>query len=240
MFGRRVLFAACMICGGGGAFGQSVQSPANFASPPPLGNITPNTVAATSMSVSTGSPNIGIDLNAVGYGTAGIYVHASGTAGPVAVNSTGTYTTCFWCDSSTAPYGMYMSGSYSSFAIYANGMIWTTQGIKFTNLAFSNTAPTISSGFGVGPLVVNNNGTSAFRINVGTGGTATSGVVGLPAAATGWNCMATDITTQSSTVFITKQTASTTTTATLKNYNTAGALAAWVASDILAVNCVAF
>jgi hypothetical protein len=83
------------------------------------------------------------------------------------------------------------------------------------------------------------NGTAAFRVNVGTGGSATSGVIGLPTAANGWNCYATDITTQSTTVFLTKQTASSASSATIGNFNTAGAAAAWVASDILAVSCFA-
>lgn len=103
--------------------------------------------------------------------------------------------------------------------------------------AASATAPTISSGFGTGAAITANNGTIAFRVNVGTGGTASSGVVGLPASAVGWNCYATDLTTQSSSVFLTKQTASTTTTATFTNYNTAGTATAWVANDILSISC---
>ena len=114
----------------------------------------------------------------------------------------------------------------------------TTGGIA--NSLLSRTAPTISSGFGTSPSVTANNGTAAFRINVGTGGTATSGVIGLPTAANGWNCYATDITTNSASVFLTKQTASTTTTATLGNFNTSAAATAWTASDILAVSCFAF
>jgi hypothetical protein len=107
-------------------------------------------------------------------------------------------------------------------------------------LLIGGATPTISSGFGTSPSIANNNGTAAFTINVGTGGTATSGVIGLPTATTGWNCQATDITTNSATVFITKQTASTTTTATIGNFNTSAAAAAWAASDILRVSCFAF
>lgn len=104
-------------------------------------------------------------------------------------------------------------------------------------LLCSATAPTISSGFGTGAAIVSSNGTCAFQINVGTGGTANTGVIGLPAANAGWVCSATDITTTSSTVFMTKQTASTTTTATVKNFNTTAAAAAWAASDKLDVIC---
>ena len=56
------------------------------------------------------------------------------------------------------------------------------------NPLFSATTPTISSGFGTTPSIVNSNGTAAFSINVGTGGTASSGVITLPAATTDWNC----------------------------------------------------
>jgi hypothetical protein len=107
-------------------------------------------------------------------------------------------------------------------------------------LGYSATVPTISSGFGTSPSVVASNGTLSFEVNVGTGGSATSGVIGLPTATTGWHCDATDITTASSTVFLTKQTASSTTTATVGNFNTAGAAAAWVASDKLRVSCFAY
>lgn len=106
-------------------------------------------------------------------------------------------------------------------------------------LAISSTAPTISSGFGTTPSITANNGTIAFRLDVGTGGTASSGVIGLPTATTGWNCSVDDVTTPAS--FITDQTASTTTTATVQNYSrTTGLATAWTASDILAVSCAAF
>lgn len=108
-----------------------------------------------------------------------------------------------------------------------------------TNLLISNTAPTISSGFGTGPSVTANNGTAAFRINVGTSNTG-NGVIALPTAATGWNCYATDITHTSAAVSQTKTTGSTTATATLQNYTDLSATGAWVDSDILAVSCFAF
>lgn len=108
------------------------------------------------------------------------------------------------------------------------------------HLADSATAPTVSSGFGTSPTIPSNNGTTAFTINVGTGGTATGGVVGLPAATTGWSLHCDDVTTQSTNVFITKQTATSTTTATLTQYNTAGTATAWVASDILVCQARAY
>jgi hypothetical protein len=107
-------------------------------------------------------------------------------------------------------------------------------------LLISATAPTISSGFGVIPSVPANQGTAVFTINVGTGGSATSGVIALPTASNGWYVQCTDVTTNSSTVFITKQTAGTTTSATIGNFNTSGSAAAWAASDVLRCAALAY
>jgi hypothetical protein len=106
-------------------------------------------------------------------------------------------------------------------------------------LSFNAASPTISSGFGTSAAVSAANGPAAFTLSVGTGGTATNGVIGLPAATTAWACQAQDLTTQSATVFLTRQIASTTTTATIANFNTAGTQAAWVASDSLQISCFA-
>jgi hypothetical protein len=108
-------------------------------------------------------------------------------------------------------------------------------------LLISPTAPTISSGFGTSPSIPSNNGTAAFTVNVGTGGSASSGVIGLPTATTGWICFAFDITNPTTGGgYYVKQTAGTTTTATLTGYNTSGAATAWTASDILRVSCHAY
>jgi hypothetical protein len=101
------------------------------------------------------------------------------------------------------------------------------------SFADSAAAPTISSGFGTSPSVTTNNGTAAFTVNVGTGGTASSGVIGLPTASNGWICSCQDLTTTSATVFITKQTTSATNSCTVGNFSTAAAAAAWAASDVL-------
>lgn len=109
-----------------------------------------------------------------------------------------------------------------------------------TNLLVSSTAPTISSGFGTSPSVTAHNGTAAFRINVGTGGSATSGVIGLPAAATGWNCFAHALSTINGSTFVQRQTASSTTSATIGNYTDTGASGAWPSAEVLAVSCFAY
>ncbi len=104
----------------------------------------------------------------------------------------------------------------------------------------TDATPTISSGFGSSPSVTANNGPIAFRINVGTGGVASTGVIALPAATTGWVLTIQQITTNSANVFVTKQTDTTTTTATIGCYDAAGAAHAWVASDILLISAVPF
>lgn len=125
----------------------------------------------------------------------------------------------------------------SSFNAGSNGSV-AFGGVK----VIINTAPTISSGFGGTPSIANNNGTASFTINVGTGAAATSGVVGLPTATTGWNCWVNDSTAAAAHVaYNTRQTASTTTTATLENQTTStGVAIAWGANDILRVSCFAY
>jgi hypothetical protein len=146
--------------------------------------------------------------------------HGTKISFQVTPNTTTTLTTAFTIDQD-------LSGTFAG-------------AIKFSNILMSPTAPTVSSGFGTSPSIASNNGTAAFTVNVGTGGSATNGVIGLPTATTGWNCFCADITTQSSTVFSCKQTGSSTTTATIGNFNTSGAAAAWVASDIVRVSCFAY
>jgi hypothetical protein len=53
----------------------------------------------------------------------------------------------------------------------------------------SSTAPTIFSQFGTGATILHANGTASFQINVGTGGTSSSGAITLPVAPNGWNCL---------------------------------------------------
>lgn len=104
-------------------------------------------------------------------------------------------------------------------------------------------APTISSGFGTSPSVTGSNGASTFRINVGTGGVATTGTISMnETVATGWNCTVNDLTAAAAHVaYNTRQTASTTNTVVVENQTTSsGAAVAWAASDILALNCSAY
>jgi hypothetical protein len=117
-------------------------------------------------------------------------------------------------------------------------MIWTASTFP-TNLLFSATAPTVSSGFGTGATITANNGPGAFRLSVGTSNTGT-GVIGLPTAATGWNCYATNITTKNTNQATVLQTASTVSSATLQNYTDVMGTHAMTDNDVLAVTCFAF
>ncbi len=122
--------------------------------------------------------------------------------------------------------------------VFQRSIAWASTG----KLVYSDTAPTIASGFGTSPSITASNGTSAILINVGTGGSATSGVLTMPTASTGWVCTANDITAAAAHVaYNTRQTASTTTSVTLENQTTStGAAVAWAASDIVRVSCSAY
>lgn len=137
--------------------------------------------------------------------------------GPVRINGTTTLNGSVTATSlSTSGNGLAIAGAGSLFL--GNTML------------INATAPTISSGFGTTPSIVSSNGSATFRVNVGTGGAATSGVVGLATAANGWNCMVIDTTNNT----VTRETAFTTATVTVT------AASAWAASDNLIYNCMAF
>lgn len=111
---------------------------------------------------------------------------------------------------------------------------------SLASLVASAVAPTIASGFGTSPSITASNGTAAFEVHVGTGGTSGSGNINLPTAAHGWACDAHDITTVSTAIFSTKQISTATNVAGFANYSTSGSQAAWGAGDNLLVKCSAF
>lgn len=102
----------------------------------------------------------------------------------------------------------------------------------------SATAPTISSGFGTSPSIVASNGTFGYTVNVGTGGTASSGVIGLPTAPTAWACQVHNQQVPTTTVANTVITAATTASITVGNFNSADSATAWGASAVLVVTCI--
>lgn len=104
-------------------------------------------------------------------------------------------------------------------------------------LTLGRTAPSIASGFGSSPSIVASNGTAAFTVNVGTGGSASSGVITMPAASTGWACVVTPNAAPQAAA-VTYSAPTSTTSITLTNYTlTSAATLAWTASSILQVLC---
>lgn len=103
------------------------------------------------------------------------------------------------------------------------------------------TTPTIATGGcgGSGATISNIAGTAAFDVNVGTGPTSAGCVVTMPGATTTWACQANDFTTISATVLFQKQTASSTTSITIKTFDATATAQAPVASDIYHVTCTA-
>jgi|GEM_PF-2330185 len=136
-----------------------------------------------------------------------------------------------------------------------NQNLLTTSGATFATLGFTASptgpgtvadfaaAPTINSGFGTSPSIVANNGTVAFTVNVGTGRTASRGVIGMPSATTGWICNVENQTGVASNRADqrTVQTASTTKTVTVQNQTVStGAALPWTAADVLTLQCRAY
>lgn len=129
-----------------------------------------------------------------------------------------------------------ISGSTLSIGTVAPG-----NGLYFATLGVSRIAPTVTSA-GTSPSVVTN-GTASFRVNVGTGGTATTIVMAMPTATTGWNCNAENITAHAANRANQDvvQQASTTTSVTVQNQTpSTGAAVAFTASDIVRFLCVAY
>lgn len=101
------------------------------------------------------------------------------------------------------------------------------------------TQPTATGSFGTNSSVTSSNGTVAFTINVGTGGTASTGTITFPAAITGWVVDCHDITTPAS--YVTEQTGGSTTNATVTNYSrTLGTAVAWTSGDVLRCTAIGY
>ena len=126
--------------------------------------------------------------------------------------------------------------------VNARGFTSNTDGYYLASkIAISNTAPTVTSA-GTSPSIVTN-GTVAWRANIGTGGSATTLVVAMPAATTGWNCEATNLTAAAANRANQRveQQSSTTTSVTLQNQLVStGAAQAFTASDIVSAICFAY
>lgn len=120
----------------------------------------------------------------------------------------------------------------------------TGASLNATSLLVSPTAPTIAAGGcgGAAASISNSNGTAAFEVNVGTTPTSACTIT-MPTAAHKWICTATDLTTNSTSVFLQKQSpvgSQTTTQIVITNFSDVAAATAFVASDIMGVSCHAY
>lgn len=107
------------------------------------------------------------------------------------------------------------------------------------HLLFSSTAP-IAGTCGTTPSIPANNGTVGFTVNVGSGGTASTCTVTMPAAATGWGCMVSPNGAPQAAA-VTYSAPTSTTLITLTNYTqSTGVALAWTSGLIFNVNCVAY
>lgn len=201
--------------------------------------------AAAAFGQVSGSPGV---TGGTGGATAGsctnqLVISISNSAAPTCQTVTSAFVDTTVCsNASCTQTAALASGLTGSPAVGVSAISNTggyTQGGK---LLFNGTSPTISSGFGTSPTVPNKNGPASFTINVGTGGVATAGVIGVPAATTGWVCDVSNLTAKlGHRADNTVQTASTTNTISVENQTVStGAAVAWTASDILQIKCNGF
>jgi len=136
-----------------------------------------------------------------------------------------------------------ISGTTGSFST-GLAVTGTTSSTSFADsgghLIISSTAPAIASGFGTSPSCTVCNNTAAFRITIGSGGTASYGAITMPTAPHGWSCGAVDISNYQS--MDTIAVGNSTTNVLLANYqrsSTTGAVP-WNAGDLISVHCTAY
>ena len=115
-------------------------------------------------------------------------------------------------------------------------------GIAVKAKVMSGTAPAYASGgclTGAGTVVTNENGTAHFTVTNGTGCAASQPIVlTLPAATTGWNCYARNVS-NAATSAPAQTGAVSTTSVTITNFNrTTGIAAAWTDSDVVVISCL--
>lgn len=164
------------------------------------------------------------------------FTNAAGTGfnrmyfGPQTVN--GTVITTF------AGQWNLLDGALNDTAQFNVSKLFLSNGVLFnqnsfgTQETFSGAIPTITSGFGTSPSIQGISGSVAFQLTIGSGGIATTGVLGLtPTAQNGWVCDVNDITAANQT---TRQTAYTTASVTITT------TAAWVAANQLLLKCASF
>lgn len=132
--------------------------------------------------------------------------------------------------------GYFWTSGVTGIAYLCNaGTIWQSIGGADVPTAMtSGTSPTVSPAAAAGVP------SSSFRVNVGTGGTATQITFTLEAAQTGWNCQATNLTATAAhraNTRVVQLSGSTTAIVLESQLVSTGAAAAFSASDIVSVQC---
>jgi len=119
--------------------------------------------------------------------------------------------------------------------------VTATGSINFSTMLITAALPTIAANGcgGAAAAIVSANSTAAFDIDVGTTPTSAGCTVTMPTASDDWHCWVSDYTTITATVFMQRQTAGSTNSITLANYNSGVSKAAPVAHDIYHVICMA-
>jgi len=198
-------------------------------------------VSTAAINIATSQPNAVI-TNPVGNQTinAGFSFNV---LGPLNATGGGSLGGTFGGTPTWAAQHTFSSGAIFSGVTTLSAPLFLTTGATIEGQAgalwYSVSNPTIA-GAGCGgsaASIVTANGTAAFKINVGTTPSSACTFT-MPAAATGWNVSCNDITTQSTSVFVQKQTgAESTTSVTITNFNDVAVATAFAASDVL--KCIA-
>jgi hypothetical protein len=200
---------------------SDVLTALDWAAPGAIGGTTAAGGAFTSLSASG-------TVSGTGFSTYLASPPAIGTTAAAA----GSFTTL---NSTSIPSAGPIGNTTPSTGKFTTATITTSLTIN-SGLLCSSTMPTVASGGGgtVAAAITGEN-TCSFSINVGTGTITNPLVLTFPAAVHGWAVQCDDITTTSTTNFITKQTGSVSTTSvTLTAYtDVATSSGTWSASDIL-------
>lgn len=182
-------------------------------------NLTLNASGATSGATNKAGGNLALNAGvSTGSGTSDVVLSAyPGVAGATADNA--------------LVEGLRVVGS--------TNLVKAASGYALASLAFSATAPTVSSGFCTSPSISNNNGTAAFTITIGSACAGSVGVLTMPAAAHGWTCDFHNLTNPAANK--PDEIASTATSVSVTNYvRTTGVAGNFTASDVVAAQCTAY
>jgi len=125
----------------------------------------------------------------------------------------------------------------ANFSVDGSGNTTATS-YRLSNMLSTTAVPVIASGFCTSPTIAAANGTAAFKIFVGSGCSAGTGTLTMPAAANDWSCTASDLTNPGSHVIV--QAGHSTTSAAFQDYSrTTGAAQTMGSGDVILVQCSA-